>query len=249
MNALEVSHINVHFGQFQAVDDVSFIIPSGGALGLVGESGSGKTTVARAVVGLHPPDSGKILLSEKALPRKRSREQFRRIQMVFQDPYTSLNPRLTVRRMLSEVLLLHRMTPRQHVDQRCAELMDMVRLSRSSLDAYPSQFSGGQRQRIALARALAVEPQVLVADEPTSALDASVQASVVHLLASLREDLQLTLLFVSHDLAVVAALCDTVAVMKDGRIVEKTTTTAFFSGPHEPYSRELLSAVPRLPNS
>ncbi|MSS84660.1 ABC transporter ATP-binding protein [Actinomycetaceae bacterium WB03_NA08] len=248
MTDLEVSHINVRFGKFDAVKDVSLSIPSGGALGLVGESGSGKTTVARAIVGLHPATSGCIRLGEELLPRTRSREQFRRIQMVYQDPYTSLNPRMTIRNMLSEVLRLHRIVPRNRVRQRCTELMDMVQLSESSLDAYPSQFSGGQRQRIALARALALAPQVLVADEPTSALDASVQSKIVDLLATLRSELQLTLVCVSHDLAVVAALCDSVAVMKDGKIIENSPKNEFFSHPSNDYSRNLLAAVPRLPS-
>lgn len=247
MSALSVSHISVSFGGFRAVNDVSFEVPSGGAVGLVGESGSGKTTVARAVVGLHSADSGEISLDGVTLPAKRTREQRRHIQMVYQDPYTSLNPRMTVRQTLSELLRFHHLVPNDQVAARCAELMAMVRLDTSSLDAYPGQFSGGQRQRIALARALAMKPRVLVADEPTSALDASVQASVVELLAQLRADLGLTLLFVSHDLGVVNALCDSVVVMKDGVVVEDSSCARFFAGPAHPYSRDLLAAVPRLP--
>mgnify|MGYP003592608016 CR=1 FL=1 len=247
MSSLTVSNVTVRFGDFTAADAVSFKVPSGGAVGLVGESGSGKTTVARAVVGLHSADSGEILVDGEALPNKRTRSQKRRIQMVYQDPYTSLNPRMTVRQTLSELLRFHNVVPRSDVRARCAELMAMVRLSESSLDAYPAQFSGGQRQRIALARALAVQPEILVADEPTSALDASVQASVVELLAQLRRELGLTLVFVSHDLGVVNALCESVVVMQSGRVVENSPARAFFAGPSHTYSRELLAAVPRLP--
>ncbi len=249
MSSLTVSHISVSFGAFQAVREVSFDVPSGGSIGLVGESGSGKTTVARAVAGLHPADSGEILMDGRVLPSRRARAQRRAIQMVYQDPYTSLNPRMTVRQILSELLRFHRIVPKSQVRVRCAELMEMVRLSESSLDAYPSQFSGGQRQRIALARALAVEPSVLVADEPTSALDASVQASVIELLVQLQRDLGLTLLFVSHDLGVVNALCESVVVMRAGEVVEASSAADFFAGPTQPYSRELLAAVPRLPGT
>lgn len=185
----------------------------------------------------------------QVLPNKRRREDRRRIQMVYQDPYTSLNPRMTVRQMLRELLLFHHIVPREQIGQRSRELMEMVRLGEGFLDAYPSQFSGGQRQRIALARALALEPEILVADEPTSALDASVQASIVELLAHLRSDLGLTLVFVSHDLGVVNALCDSLVVMKSGEVVEHSSSAEFFAGPRHPYSQALLAAVPRLPTS
>lgn len=247
MSALSASAITVRFGSLTAVNGVTVSVPSGGALGIVGESGSGKTTLARAIVGQQRVDEGEIALDGAALPVKRAREQRRSIQMVYQDPYSSLNPRMTVRQTLRELLRAHRLAARSEVDARCAELMQQVQLSPAALDAYPQQFSGGQRQRIALARALAANPQVLVADEPTSALDASVQSRIVALLDELRQELGLTLIVVTHDLGVVNALCDDVVVMRAGRVVETAPREQFFAAPREAYSRELLAAVPRLP--
>lgn len=248
MTALVVAGATVRFAGRAAVDDVSFRVSMGAAIGIVGESGSGKTTLARAIVGQQGLDAGAIDFDGTRLGTARTKEQRRAIQMVYQDPYSSLNPRMTVRQTLRELLRVHSLVPRGQVDARCAALMDMVRLSANALDAYPSQFSGGQRQRIALARALAVEPRVLVADEPTSALDASVQATVVDLLAELRRELGLTLVFVSHDLGVVNALCDDIVVMRAGRVVESAARADFFAHPGEEYSRQLLAAVPRLPD-
>ncbi len=243
---LSVTGATVRFAGRAAVDNVSLSVERGGSIGIVGESGSGKTTLARAIVGQQELDAGDVTFDGVRLVGRRSVEQRRAIQMVYQDPYSSLNPRLTVRQTLRELLRVHRLVSRDGLDARCAELMGMVRFSAEALDAYPAQFSGGQRQRIALARALAVEPQVLVADEPTSALDASVQASVVDLLSELRRDLGLTLVFVSHDLGVINALCDTIVVMRSGQVVETAARAEFFAHPREQYSRELLAAVPRL---
>jgi len=232
-----------------AVDGVDLEIASGGSLGIVGESGSGKSTLARAVCGALPLASGSIAFDGETWGARRSPAQRRAVQLVPQDPYSSLDPRMTVRQTLSELLRVHRLVPRGEVATRCAELLRLVRLDPDALDAYPHQFSGGQRQRIALARALAVEPRVLVADEPTSALDVSVQASVVELLVRLQHELRLTLLFISHDLAVVNATCERVAVMHRGRVVEVAERDVFFAAPRDPYSRALLEAVPRLPDA
>lgn len=243
---IDVQNLTVRYRDLVAVDDVSFSVPAGSTLGLVGESGSGKSTVARAVVGMLTPTEGRVLIDGAPVlggPRSRRRA----VQMVFQDPHSSLNPKLTVRAMLGEALRVHRVVARTQVTNRSIELLELVRLDADALDRYPAEFSGGQRQRLAIARAIAVEPAVLVADEPTSALDVSVQAAVLELLRSLRERLGLTVLFISHDLGVINAVADTVAVMQAGRLVELSEREAFFANPREPYSRSLLSAVSRLP--
>jgi peptide/nickel transport system ATP-binding protein len=246
VSALEIRDLTIAYGPMVAVDGVSIAVPSGGSIGIVGESGSGKTTIARAIVGQQAIRSGSILLDGLELGTRRTRETRRAIQMVHQDPYSSLNPRMTVRQTLGELLKVHRIVPRSGIRQRSEELLHMVRLDADALDSYPHQFSGGQRQRIAIARALCVEPRILVADEPTSALDVSVQATVIDLLAKLKTELDLTLVFISHDLAVVNAVCDTVAVMNAGKLVETAPRETFFTSPASPYSRALLEAVPRL---
>jgi peptide/nickel transport system ATP-binding protein len=230
----------------RAVDGVDLEIRRGEALGLVGESGCGKSTLGRCIVGLHSATAGEMRFDGAALPEKRARAERRRIQMVFQDPYSSLNPRMTVRQTLSELLTVHRLVPSEDVEARCRELVQLVGLPPATLGAYPRQFSGGQRQRVSIARALALEPDLLVADEPVSALDVSVQATVLNLLADLRDKLGLTILFIAHNMTVVRHVCDRVAVMYLGRIVEKTTTERLFTDPRHPYTQGLLSAVPRL---
>ncbi|MGH3277449.1 MAG: ABC transporter ATP-binding protein [Streptosporangiaceae bacterium] len=231
----------------RAVDGVDLTIGRGESLALVGESGSGKSTLARALTGLVPLDAGEIQLDGRVLRRgRRSRGDQRAIQMVFQDPYSSLNPRLTVGGMLTELLRVHAIVPRSQVDAHSAELVGLVGLSPESLHAYPRQFSGGQRQRVAIARALALRPDLLVADEPVSALDVSVQATILNLLQDLRASLGLTLLLISHNLAVVAHLCDRVAVMYLGRIIEVAPTRELFAAPRHPYTSGLLAAIPRL---
>jgi oligopeptide transport system ATP-binding protein len=230
----------------RAVDGVDLEIRRGEALALVGESGSGKSTLAQALAGLLRVDRGEIRFDGRLLPASRSRADRRRIQMVFQDPYSSLNPRLTVGGMLRELLRVHHVVPRNQVGAFSAELLALVGLGEADLSAYPRQFSGGQRQRVAIARALALRPEVLVADEPVSALDVSVQATILNLLRDLRDDLGLTLLLISHNLAVVRHLCDRVAVMYLGRIVEVARTEQIFSAPRHPYTRGLLAAIPRL---
>ncbi|MFT4233004.1 MAG: ABC transporter ATP-binding protein [Leucobacter sp.] len=245
---LEARDLEVRYGGFVAVSGVSLSLARGGALGVVGESGSGKTTLARALVGQLRPASGGILLDGDPLPSRRTPGLARTMQLVPQDPYSSLDPRMTVAQTLGELLRRHRIVPRDGVRERIADLLELVRLDPSLASSYPHRLSGGQRQRVALARALAVEPRVIVADEPTSALDVSVQASVIELLHGLRQRLGLALVFVSHDLAVVHELCDSVLVMRAGAVVE-TGGPEFFAAPRSAYGRELIEAVPRLARS
>jgi len=233
----------------RAVDGVDLELGRGDALALVGESGSGKSTFALALAGLRPVDLGEIRFEGRLLPRHRSRADLRRIQMVFQDPYSSLNPRLSVGAMLRELVRVHNVVPSGEVVEYCSQLLTLVGLGQDALRAYPRQFSGGQRQRVAIARALALRPDVLVADEPVSALDVSVQATILNLLRDLRAELGLTLLLISHNLAVVRHLCDRVAVMYLGRIVETGSAEQLFGNPQHPYTRGLLAAIPRLTDS
>src|ERR1700689_4559043 len=230
----------------RAVDGVDLELKKGEALALVGESGSGKSTFALALAGLRPPNAGDVTFDGKVLPRHRSKTDQRRVQMVFQDPYSSLNPRLTVGGMLHELLRVHHVVPRSEVESYSEELIRLVGLDPGSVHAYPRQFSGGQRQRVAIARALALSPGLLVADEPVSALDVSVQATILNLLQDLQASLGLTLLLISHNLAVVRHLCDRVAVMYLGRIVEVAPTEELYAGPRHPYTSGLLAAIPRM---
>jgi oligopeptide transport system ATP-binding protein len=229
-----------------AVDGVDLDLGRGEALALVGESGSGKSTLALALAGLRAVNRGEIRFDGRRLPPRRSRADQRRIQMVFQDPYSSLNPRLTVGGMLRELLKVHHVVPSGQAESYTKELLALVGLGEDALRAYPRQFSGGQRQRVAIARALALRPDILIADEPVSALDVSVQATILNLLRDLRAELGLTLLLISHNLAVVRHLCDRVAVMYLGRIVEVGPTERLFADPRHPYTRGLLAAIPKL---
>lgn len=239
-------------GYVKAVNSVSFVINQGETLGLVGESGSGKTTIGRAIVRVNDPHEGSILLDGAelvGLSPKQMRPLRRKVQMVFQDPYSSLDPRQTVRQILVEPLVTHNLplTNAQGED-RVAELLNLVGLDPAFASRYPHQFSGGQRQRIGIARALAVEPDLIICDEPISALDVSIQAQVVNLLESLKKRLGIAYLFIAHDLAVVRHISDRVAVMYLGGIVELTTSTELYENPRHPYTRALLSAVP-VPDS
>ena len=230
----------------RAVDGVDLEVRKGELLGLVGESGCGKSTLGRCIVGLYEPTAGEIRYGDERLGVKRSSAQRRRIQMIFQDPYSSLNPRMTVRQTLAELLRAHALVSKDGVEARCRELLELVGLGARALDAHPRQFSGGQRQRVSIARALALEPELLVADEPVSALDVSVQATVLNLLDELRAKLGLAVLLIAHNMAVVRHVSDRVAVMYLGRIVETASTDELFESPRHPYTRGLLRAVPRL---
>ena len=232
-----------------ALNGVRLDLHRGETLGLVGESGCGKSTLARAAVRLIAPDDGRVRfegrdIAEMDGPARRAFN--RRAQMVFQDPYGSLNPRMTVRQVLAEALSVHRMRPRPAIPGRIAELLDLVRLPPDSADRLPHAFSGGQRQRIGIARALAVEPDLLVADELVSALDVSVQAQVVNLLLDLQGRLGLTVLFVAHDLRLVRHISHRVAVMYLGAVMEVGDTDSLFASPRHPYTRALLDAAPDL---
>jgi len=233
----------------RAVDDVSFSIRQGELFGLVGESGSGKSTTGRCLLRLVEPTSGDVLFRGEnvlALPPARMRAARRDMQIVFQDPYAALNPRMRVGEAVEEPLVIHRIGTRAARQARVAELFELVGLEPAHRNRYPGEFSGGQRQRICIARALALDPAFVVADEAVSALDVSIQAQVIDLLLDLRERLKLTYLFIAHDLRLVRHICDRVAVMYLGRIVEMGPTAVLFAGPAHPYTRALLSAIPSL---
>ncbi len=230
----------------EAVSGVSFELARGETLGLVGESGCGKTTLARMLLKLLPADEGRILyrgVDLVPLSETEMRPLRRKIQIVFQDPYGSLNPRLTIGQTLRDGLHLAGVTGRGALRQRIAAVLERVGLPASAADRYPHEFSGGQRQRIGIARALSVEPEILVCDEPVSALDVSIQAQILNLLADLRESLGLSCLFISHDLNVVGYFCRRIAVMVHGRIVEEAPAEALFDAPLHPYTRQLLAAA------
>lgn len=229
-----------------AVDGVSLDLRVGETLGLVGESGCGKSTLGRTLVGLYNINAGTIALNGKVVNEERTLEERRSVQMVFQDPFSSLNPRMTVGQVLREAINFHKLVPADKVDERCQELLSIVGLPKDSFNSFPRQFSGGQRQRIGIARALALEPKILIADEVVSALDVSVQASVVNLLMDLKRDLGLTMLFISHNIAVVRQVSDRIAVMYLGRIVEVGPTEQVFNNPSHPYTKLLLSSVPKM---
>lgn len=234
MNLVEVRDLHVRYGAFEAVKGVSFSVGAGEIFGIVGESGSGKSTIAKVLMGLERASSGEVALNDPAPGRRLS------MQMIFQDAVGSLNPRMTVRTALDEVL--HTGGSRRTAE----ELVDLVGLSEAVLSQYPREMSGGQCQRVSVARALAREPDVLVADEPVSALDVSVQARVLNLLRDLRRDMGLAIILIAHDLAVVKNVCDRVAVMERGRFVDQGETADVFERPESPYTRRLLAAVPRI---
>jgi peptide/nickel transport system ATP-binding protein len=255
---LQVSNLKKHFpvhaglfgrraGTVHAVDGVSFHIARGETLSLVGESGCGKSTVGRAVLRLLAPTAGEVRLDGRRidnLPARRLRPLRRRMQVVFQDPFSSLNPRLKVRDILAEPITNFGLARGRALDERIAALLDKVRLPRDAASRFPHEFSGGQRQRIGIARALAPGADLIVCDEAVSALDVSVKAQIVNLLADLQDELDLSMLFISHDLAIVEHLTHRIAVMYLGKIVELADRRTLFARPHHPYTRALLSAVP-----
>ncbi|NCF36347.1 MAG: dipeptide ABC transporter ATP-binding protein [Gammaproteobacteria bacterium] len=234
----------------QATKDVNLVIKAGESFGLVGESGSGKSTIARMVAGLQQPDSGSIRFDGVELVDNPDRDAVRRarrqMQMVFQNPYSSLNGRMKVNDIIAEPMRFHKLAPPQDVLQIVGDLLDHVGLGRQMGRRYPHEFSGGQRQRISIARALASRPRLLICDEPTSALDVSVQAQILNLLKDLQDELGLTMLFISHDLPVIRQMCDRVAIMRHGRILETAETEPFFEHPQNEYSIELLDLMPRF---
>ncbi|MEM1428111.1 MAG: oligopeptide/dipeptide ABC transporter ATP-binding protein [Pseudomonadota bacterium] len=255
---LQVEHLHKHFpirgGVFQrvvssvkAVDDVTFDVGQGTVVGLVGESGSGKTTVGRSILRLEQATHGSVRFAGAEvmeLSASAMRSYRKRMQIIFQDPYASLNPREKVREILTHPLRLHRIGSAQEHEDRAVSLLEKVGLSRDHLDRFPHEFSGGQRQRIGIARALAVEPEFIVADEPVSALDVSIQAQVINLLEDLKTDLDLTMLFIAHDLGVVEHICDRVIVMYLGKVMEIASAADLYETPNHPYTKALLSAVP-----
>lgn len=256
---LEVSNLRVYFpvkspglirrkiGDVQAVDGISFQVPKGGSLGLVGESGCGKSTTGRAITRLHKPTSGSMMFEGHDLAQLSNSEMKplrRDVQMIFQDPYTSLNPRHTVGTIVGAPLRVHDVVPKNQVLKRVQELLEVVGLNPEHYNRYPNEFSGGQRQRIGIARALALQPKIMVADEPVSALDVSIQAQVINLLQDLQKEFDIAFLFIAHDLAVVRHFCPEVAVMYLGKIVEIGDRESIYGNAHHPYTQALLSAVP-----
>jgi oligopeptide/dipeptide ABC transporter ATP-binding protein len=234
-------------GHVQAVDGISFQVPEGGALGLVGESGCGKSTTGRMVTRLYEPTGGSINFDGTDITKistRRLKPLRREIQMIFQDPYTSLNPRHTVGTIVGAPLAIHNVVPKKQILKRVQELLEIVGLNPEHYNRYPHEFSGGQRQRIGIARALTLQPKLLVADEPVSALDVSIQAQVINLLQDLQQEFGISFLFVAHDLAVVRHFCPEVAVMYLGKIVEIADRETLYNRPNHPYTQALLSAVP-----
>ncbi len=260
---LKVNDLKMHFplrqgilqrrvGTIKAVDGVSFELGEREVMGLVGESGCGKTTVGRALLRLYDPTGGEVLFHRAdgswvdvaKIKSKEMKDLRKEMRMIFQDPFSSLNPRLTVRDIIAEPLVIHGEASGDAITARVAELMESVGLKPAYMGRYPHEFSGGQRQRIGVARTLALNPRLIVADEPVSALDVSVQAQVLNLLQTLKDDLRLTFIFISHDLSVVEHICDRIAVMYVGKLVELAPTDELLRNPRHPYTEALVSAVP-----
>jgi len=245
---LEVIELKKYFGKTKVLDKVSFSVRKGESFGLVGESGCGKTTLGRTLLGLYPADGGSVRFDGREVLGLRGQEKkefARRAQMIFQDPIASLDPRMTVGEIVAEGLLVHGEKRGETLEKKVVAALEGVGLSPSALGRYPHEFSGGQRQRIGIARAIILRPELIIADEPVSALDVSVQAQVINLLSDLKEKMGLTVLFVAHDLAVVKYFCDRVAVMYAGQIVEIASSKRLFEQPKHPYTRSLLSAIPK----
>ena len=246
---LTFEDVSAGYGDADVIRGVSFSLPGGRISGLVGESGSGKSTIARVAAGILAPTSGRVLLDGKALGPRRDKTTCRRLQMVFQDAENSLNPALTVETTLKNALRFHHMAPAGGIDGLARAALNRVGLDGDALRRKPRAFSGGQRQRIALARALCLNPDVLIADEPTSALDVVSQKMILDLILNARREMGLSVLFISHDLGVIRAVCDDVMVIKDGTIIEKSPSEDFFRCPSTEYGKTLLKAVPKLPET
>lgn len=250
---LEIKHLKQHFvtprGTVKAVDDLSFDIYKGETLGLVGESGCGKSTTGRSIIRLYEATDGEVLFNGENVHGKKSRRKLlefnRKMQMIFQDPYASLNPRMTVADIIAEGLDIHKLakTKKERM-QRVHELLETVGLNKEHANRYPHEFSGGQRQRIGIARALAVDPEFIIADEPISALDVSIQAQVVNLMKELQKEKGLTYLFIAHDLSMVKYISDRIGVMYFGKLVELAPADELYENPLHPYTKSLLSAIP-----
>jgi peptide/nickel transport system ATP-binding protein len=246
---LAVDDLDAHYGSSHALFGIELEVRRQECLALVGESGSGKTTLARSVAGLHTSYTGEVRLNGELLPpaaRSRTREARKQIQYIFQNPYASLNPRRTIGQTIARQLQLFFPGARSDTDRRVAECLERVALSASAAGRFPDQLSGGERQRVAIARALAAEPSLLVCDEVTSALDVSVQAAIIELLGQLRKEMGLSLLFITHDLALIRTLADRVVVMTEGHIVEHGSVTSIFTAPSAEYTRKLLANTPSI---
>jgi oligopeptide transport system ATP-binding protein len=259
-NILEVKNLKKYFpirkglllrevGQVKAVDDVSLTVRRGETLGLVGESGCGKSTLGRTLIRLYEPTAGEVSFEgENFLHAKGEnlRQKRKNIQMIFQDPYASLDPRMTIGQILSQPFAIHGLFTAEERIRKVKELLQTVGLKASQVNRYPHEFSGGQRQRISIARAIALNPRLVIADEPVSALDVSIQAQILNLMKDLQESLQLTYVFISHDLSVIEHLCDRIAVMYLGKIVEIASRDELFKNPQHPYTQALIAAIPRV---
>ncbi len=236
-------------GQVKAVDDVSFSVKRGETLGLVGESGCGKSTLGRTIIRLYEPTAGKVIFDGQdflSLKGEELRQKRRNLQMIFQDPYASLDPRMTVGQILRQPFEIHNMYSNQERTDRVKQLLETVGLRSGHINRYPHEFSGGQRQRISIARAIALEPEMIICDEPVSALDVSIQAQILNLLKDLQQKMNLTLVFISHDLSVIEHVCDRVAVMYLGKIVENATRDELFKNPLHPYTQALIDTIPKV---
>lgn len=251
---LRVEHLSKHFflgrTKFTAVDDVSIELESGRTLGIVGESGCGKSTLSRSIIRLYEPDAGKVYFDGvdfTALSQSALREKRKDIQMIFQDPLASLNPMMTVAGAIEDPMIIHKVGTSSERTRRVHELLEVVGLDPGAANAFPFEFSGGQQQRIGIARALALNPKLLICDEAVSALDVSIQAQILRLLQDLQEQLGLAYLFISHNLAVVEHMSDRIAVMSQGKVVEYAETEALFESPREEYTRTLINSVPYIP--
>lgn len=257
---LEIKNIKKYFpikkglllrevGQVKAVDDVSFSVKRGETLGLVGESGCGKSTLGRTIIRLYEPTAGEITFNNedfRHLKGENLRKKRKNIQMIFQDPVASLDPRMTVGQVIAQPFEIHGLLSGAERENKVKELLETVGLKASHVNRYPHEFSGGQRQRISIARAIALNPSLIIADEPVSALDVSIQAQILNLLKDLQEKLNLTYIFISHDLSVIEHLCDRIAVMYLGKIVEVATREELFKNPKHPYTQALIAAIPRI---